>query len=189
MSCGNTDTGTENESFILPSASTESGSASPARCLVVDTHRYIVGMSSTGSGTSTSGASEPSRVDCTTAGVAETGVRSSAVDSTLRLFFDLLCFLSKRLIVSAYPTPHVHMSNPQVFFDRVIRTQHTFSSSSFFSVRFLRLRAVSSRRNAISDSVSCFFLREDSAVVDISLAGLWTEGDTDRGRHGMSRPH
>jgi len=40
----------------------------------------------------------------------------------------------------------------------------TFSSSSFFSERFLRLRAVSSRRSAISSSVSCFFFLDDSAV-------------------------
>lgn len=36
----------------------------------------------------------------------------------------------------------------------------TFSSSSFFSVRLRRFRAVSSRFNAISISVSGFFFRE-----------------------------
>lgn len=39
----------------------------------------------------------------------------------------------------------------------------TFSSSSFFSLRFLRLRAVSSRRSAISVSVSDFFFLEDGS--------------------------
>ena len=58
----------------------------------------------------------------------------------------------------------------------------TFSSSSFFSVKFLRLRAVSSRRSAISDSVSCFFLREDSAAKWMLACGwgtLYVEGLTE----------
>ena len=38
----------------------------------------------------------------------------------------------------------------------------TFSSSSFFSVRFLRFRAVSSRFKAISRSVSGFFFRPEA---------------------------
>lgn len=142
----------------------------------------MVGMSSTGSGTSPSGTSEPSRVDCTTAGVADTGVRSSAVDNALR-FFDLDCFLSNRLIVSAYPTMYTCMS---LCFSDLVRP--TFSSSSFFSVRFLRLRAVSSRRSAISDSVSCFFLRDDSAAGNVSPNICQHRRGTDRGRRGTSRP-
>lgn len=39
----------------------------------------------------------------------------------------------------------------------------TFSSSSFFSERCFRLRAVSSRLSAISASFSCFFLRDVSS--------------------------
>jgi len=40
----------------------------------------------------------------------------------------------------------------------------TFSSSSFFSERCFRLRAVSSRLSAISASFSCFFLRDVSSM-------------------------
>jgi hypothetical protein len=39
----------------------------------------------------------------------------------------------------------------------------TFSSSSFFSERCFRLRAVSSRLSAISASFSCFFFRDVSS--------------------------
>jgi hypothetical protein len=41
----------------------------------------------------------------------------------------------------------------------------TFSSSSFFSERCFRLRAVSSRLSAISASFSCFFLRDVSSML------------------------
>ena len=44
------------------------------------------------------------------------------------------------------------------------RPMQTFSSSSFFSDKFLRFRAVSSRRRAISASLRGFFLREVSAT-------------------------
>jgi len=40
----------------------------------------------------------------------------------------------------------------------------TFSSSSFFSERCFRLRAVSSRLSAISASFSCFFFRDVSSM-------------------------
>jgi hypothetical protein len=43
----------------------------------------------------------------------------------------------------------------------------TFSSSSFFSERCFRLRAVSSRLSAISASFSCFFLRDVSSLKKI----------------------
>ena len=147
-SCGSTDTGTENMSFIRPSESSRAaGFISPGSGLVVDIHRYMVGMSSTGSNTSPSGASEPSRADCTIAGVADIGVRSSAVDSTLRLFFDLLCFLSKRLMVSACPQQRAH-ERPCVALGGYapFRPRASFPSGSYACARFLRAAARSQIR-------------------------------------------
>jgi hypothetical protein len=43
--------------------------------------------------------------------------------------------------------------------------RRTFSSSSFFSERCFRLRAVSSRLSAISASFNCFFLRDVSSLM------------------------
>ena len=54
----------------------------------------------------------------------------------------------------------------------------TFSSSSFFSERCLRLRAVSSRLSAISASFSGFFLREVSST---PIINQWAP------RHGTRR--
>ena len=51
---------------------------------------------------------------------------------------------------------YIYASNQQV--NKI--GKHTFSSSNFFSLKFLRFLAVSSRLSASSESVRCFFLED-----------------------------
>jgi len=74
----------------------------------------------------------------------------SVCGAMFRFVLDRDCFFSNRFIVSA------------------------FSSSSFFSVKFLRFRAVSSRFKAISSSVSGFFFRPEAGWLRETCVGSTT---------------
>jgi hypothetical protein len=88
------------------------------------------------------------------------GREVSARYEAVRLFFVRDCFLRRRLMVSAYDVKIV----TQIFVEERVQ-KHTFSSSNRFSDMFLRFRAVSSRRRAISASLSGCFLRDVSAAM------------------------
>lgn len=136
--------GTENDSDIVRSASLStfipSTSSIRGRGLDVDTHRYIVGITWMG-GVSTMSSASPS------SGVSTCG-------AAFRFVLDRDCFFNNRFIVSALSkASQKPVSGGLDCTGRGL----TFSSSSFFSVRFFRFRAVSSRFKAISSSVSGFF--------------------------------
>lgn len=141
VGCDHTEIGTENVMSIR-----RSSEPSVAGTFVVDIQRYIVG----GAGVWLLMSSPSSMSSCPfpTPGVG----RSSAVDNALRLPLPRDCFLSRRLMVSAFAQcESLHV--------RGEFEHRTFSSSSFFSERFLRFLAVSSRFKAISSSVKGFFFR------------------------------
>ena len=149
---------------------------------MVDIHRYMVGTSSTGSTISPSGSSEPSRV-CTTAGVAETGVRSSAVDKTLRLIFDLDCFLSNRLIVSAC---NAYAHDGSCSFDR---HAHLFVFELLFRQVFALASGFFASECNLRFSELFLFARGFCCEMDVSVwLGDSIRGGIDRGRRGMNRP-
>jgi len=145
--CGKAMNGTENDSDIVRSASLStfisSTSSIRGRGLDVDIHRYIVGITCIGGVSTTSSASPSSGVS--TCGAAP------------RFVLDRDCFFSNRFMVSALAKQVRNTGGPEG-----AGRDLTFSSSSFFSVKFLRFRAVSSRFRAISSSVSGFFFRPEA---------------------------
>ena len=95
------------------------------------------------------------------------GVRTSALASELRLF-RVPDFLSRRLIVSALYIRKASASGSdgRDWYDREKMAEMGSPSHLLVSSRrgAFRLRAVSSRRSAISATFSCFFLREVSSL-------------------------